>query len=515
MTGTATRGDGSNETSPAVLLVNPRTSTAKNAGLPLSIIHLGAALEERWPWDIVDGNRETDPARIALARLSARPHALCGVTVMPGPQVITAIAISSAIRKAYPALPIVWGGYFPTLYPDAAINASYVDYLVRGQGEQTLLELLAALPDPSAIRAVAGLTWKDGGRIVHNPDRAVIPPSALPQLPYHRIDDVSGYLRPTFLGRRTASYQAALGCRYKCGFCGVVSMWNGKTALEAPERMTLALGTLRDRWGADAVQFFDHNFFDKEDSAIPMLEALAGLDMPYWCYARADTLANFSAGTWEKVRRSRMRMTYVGAEAASDAVLKSMQKGTRVEHTFEVARRCRENGIIPEFSFVLGGPEDPEGEIETTFEFIRRLKTLSPESEIILYFYSPTPQRQRGAEHRQAGTARLPVLGNYGPTGPALPTTPEEWTQPQWISWVCHQDAPWLTPRTRRRVKDFARVLACRFPTAQDHRLSGAGKLALRGLASWRYATRIYDHPWELRLARRLVRLREPQRESI
>src|SRR5580658_9047818 len=100
MTGTATRGDESNETSPAVLLVNPRTSTAKNAGLPLSIIHLGAALEERWPWDIVDGNRETDPARIALARLSARPHALCGVTVMPGPQVITAIAISSAIRKA-------------------------------------------------------------------------------------------------------------------------------------------------------------------------------------------------------------------------------------------------------------------------------------------------------------------------------------------------------------------------------------------------------------------------------
>ena len=139
-------------------------------------------------------------------------------------------------------------------------------------------------------------------------------------------------------------------------------------------------------------------------------------------------------------------MTYVGAEAASDAVLKSMQKGTRVEHTFEVARRCRENGIIPEFSFVLGGPEDPEGEIETTFEFIRRLKTLSPESEIILYFYSPTPQRQRGAEHRQAGMARLPVLGNYGPSGPALPTTPEEWTQPRWISWVCHEERALADP---------------------------------------------------------------------
>ena len=515
MAGEARKEAAADADSRPVLLINPRTGAARNAGLPLSILHLGAALEGSWPWHIVDGNRAPDPVRTALARLAARPHALCGVTVMPGPQVITAIEISVAIRSAFPTVPIVWGGYFPTLYPDAAINAPYVDYLVRGQGEQTLLDLLSASSDPSALRNVAGLTWKDSGRIVHNPDRPVIPPAALPQLPYDRVDDIAGYLRPSFLGRRTAVYQAALGCRYKCGFCGVVSMWNGKTALEAPERMTLHLGALRERWGADAVQFFDHNFFDKEETSVPILEALARLNMPYWCYARADTLANFSAATWEKVRRSRMRMTYVGAEAASNEVLSRMHKGSRVEHTVEVARRCRENGVIPEFSFVLGGPDDPEGEIETTFEFIRRLKALNPESEIILYFYSPTPQRRSGREDRQPGTARLPVLGNYGPAGPALPATPEEWTQPQWIRWVCHEDAPWLTPRARRRVKDFARVLACRFPTAQDHRLPRMAKLALRGLASWRYATRIYDHPWELRLARRLVRLREPKRESL
>jgi anaerobic magnesium-protoporphyrin IX monomethyl ester cyclase len=503
----------------AVLLINPRTGAGRNGGLPLSLLHLAAALEGAWPWEIVDGNRAADPVRDALARLSARPHALCGVTVMPGPQVVTAIAISAAIRRAFPALPIVWGGYFPTLYPDAAINAPYVDYLVRGQGEQTLLDLLAAATDPAALRDVAGLTWKDAGRIVHNPDRPVIPPAALPPLPYDRVD-IPGYLRPTFLGRRTADYQAALGCRYKCGFCGVVSMWNGKTVLEPPERLRRELGALRDRWGADAVRFFDHNFFDKEETSIPMLEALGELNMPYWCFARTDTLANFTTRTWEKVRRSRLRMAFMGAEAASNEALRRMHKGARVEHTIEVARRCQENGVIPEFSFVLGGPDDPEGEIEATFEFIRRLKVLSPEAEIILYFYSPTPQRRRAGQPDQTtidgqAAVRLPVLGSYGPSGPSLPTTPEEWTQPQWIRWICHEDAPWLTARTRRRVKDFARVLSCRFPTAQDYRISPAGRLALRALASWRYATRVYDHPWELRVARRLVPLREPQRESL
>jgi anaerobic magnesium-protoporphyrin IX monomethyl ester cyclase len=501
----------------AVLLINPWLGKGKGGALPLSLLHLGAALEERWPWEIVDGNRERDPVRAALDRLAARPHALVGLTVMPGPQVRPAIEISAAIRRAHPAVPIVWGGYFPTLYPDAALNAPYVDQVVRGQGEATLRELLEA-PDRAAPHGVAGLSWKDGGRVVHNPDRPAIPPGALPPLPYDRLRDLPGYLPASFLGRRTAVYQSAIGCRYKCGFCGVVSMWNGKTVLEAPERLALSLGMLRDRWGADAVKFYDHNFFDKEESAVPMLEVLARLGMPYWCYARTDTLAGFTTATWEKIRRSRMRMTYVGAEAASDAVLARMQKGSRAEHTVEVARRCREYGIIPELSFVLGGPDDPEGEIQTTFEFIRKLKRVNPASEIILYFYSPTPQRLRGTARtpeRAAGQARLPVLANYGPNGPALPTTPEEWAQPQWVRWVCHEDAPWLSPRIRRRVKDFARVLACRFPTAQDHRLPRAARVALRGLASWRYATRIYDHPWELRLARRLVRLGEPKRGNL
>src|SRR5437763_777274 len=165
------------------------------------------------------------------------------------------------------------------------------------------------------------------------------------------------YLRPRFLGRRTAADQAALGCRYYCTFCGVVSMWNGATRLQGAARLERALLTLRDGHGADAIQFYDHNFFDTEESSLPTLEVLARLQLPWWSYARADTLAKFSPATWKLLEQSRYRMSYIGAEAASDEVLQRMKKGSRVEHTFEVARKTREHGIIPEFSFVLGGPE--------------------------------------------------------------------------------------------------------------------------------------------------------------
>jgi radical SAM superfamily enzyme YgiQ (UPF0313 family) len=276
-----------------------------------------------------------------------------------------------------------------------------------------------------------------------------------------------------------------------------------------------ALRTLRDHWGADGVQFYDHNFFDREETSVPVLDVLAKVGMPWWCYARADVLARFSTSTWELIRRSRLRMAYIGAEAASDEVLARMRKGSRVDHTLEVAARCREYGVIPEFSFVLGGPEDPEGEIDKTLAFIRRVKGLHPDAEIILYFYSPTPQVDRASLRKEPGIAHLPMLRTYGPNGPALPTTPEEWTQPRWVSWVCHQDAPWLTPRMRKRVLDFAQVLACRFPTVQDARTPAWRKAVLRNLSRWRYTTRTYASPLELKIGQRLIGLRDPKSESI
>jgi len=511
-----------------VLLINPRMCSRRSMRLPLSLLALGAALEGRHEYEILDGNADGDAPERALAAVAAGEVSLVGVSVMPGPQVAPAIALSAAIRAVRPEVPIVWGGYFPTMYPAAAINAPYVDYVVRGQGEDTVLELLERLPDagppagplasatdPSAVEGIAGLTWKDGETIRHNADRHFRPPDEYPAYPYERVGDVARYLRPSFMGSRTGVHQAAIGCRYHCEFCGVVTMFNGLTRLQGAERLDQAVTALRDRWGATALQFYDNNFFDREETSVPLLEVLARHAMPWWCYARADTLANFSAATWELIRKSRLTMAYIGAEAASDAILRQMKKGARVEHTYEVARLCRAHGVVPEFSFVLGGPDDPAGEIEKTLGFIKRLKTIHPECEVVLYFYTPTPRREAASEHTAETGLRLPVQERYGPAGPELPATPEEWTEPKWIQFVCHQDAPWLTPRLQQRVKDFATVLGCRFPTVQDHTTPRWGRALLRSLAAWRYASGRYGRPWELHLARRLVPLRVPQSESL
>jgi radical SAM superfamily enzyme YgiQ (UPF0313 family) len=510
---------------PFVLLLNPRMCSRRSARLPLSLLALASVLEGRYRYRILDGNVLDDLPEAALGCLAQEPRAVAAVTVMPGPQVPTAIEVSARIRSARPDVPIVWGGYFPTLYPGAAVNAPYVDLAVRGQGEDTLLDVLARVENAPRDRRgavdwagdglgdVAGLSGMVEGTVVHAPVREFRAPDELPAYPYEALDRIDQYLARTFMGQRTAVHQVAIGCRYRCTFCGVVSMFNGLTRPGAAARLHDTLVRLRDRYGATAVQFYDHNFFDREEIATPVIDVLAEIAMPWWCYARTDTLAGFPARTWERLRQSHLRMAYLGAESGSDAALRRMKKGATTGHTLEVAARCREYGVIPEFSFILGGPEDPEAETDQTLRFVRTVKQVNPQSEIILYFYSPTPQRSRA--HGDRRVEPLATLDRYGPDGPDLPSTPEEWTEPRWMAYVCHQDAPWLSPRLRQRVADFAQVLGCRFPTVQDHRSPRWGKALLRALASWRYATGTYAHPVELRWARRFVTLKEPAAEGL
>src|SRR5499425_1123045 len=108
---------------------------------------------------------------------------------MPGSQMVSAIPVCRAFREQYPRIPIVWGGYFASLFTDAALNARYIDFAVRGQGEDTFLELLAAVRSGGGYHRIRGLSYKDQfGLHVHNPERPLRSPDDFPWYPYHRLD---------------------------------------------------------------------------------------------------------------------------------------------------------------------------------------------------------------------------------------------------------------------------------------------------------------------------------------
>ncbi len=497
-----------------VLLINPTITSHRHARFPLAILSLSASLDGRYASTIIDGNVDRNFISAAVRAVADGSVGAVGVTVMGGPQLLSAIAVSKAIREKLPTVPIIWGGAFPTVVPEATLNAPYVDYAVRGQGEGALLQLLDALFDrqDETLESIPGLTWRRRGEIVHNQDRKFSSASLSRMLPYDKLDNPRQYLTKTYLGSRTMGYQAALGCRFRCTFCGVATMFRGKMALPTAARLEQDLGFMKDRLGMNGIQFYDHNFFDREVDMVPLLEVLAKFGLPWWCFARSDALVNLSEASWTLVRKSRLRMAYIGAESPSDWLLHDIRKGTSRDQTLEAVEKCRSHGVVPELSFMLAPPQDPEGETEKTFQFIRLIKRLHPATEVMIYIYTPLPRRHdtNAASARMASELRdcagRPVL---------FPQTADEWAEPQWVDYWCHQDAPWLSERLRRRIVDFTTVLGCRYPTIMDIRASAWGKSALRALASWRYRFQRYDDPWELRVSRKLIRHWDPRVMSL
>lgn len=462
---------------------------------------IGAALPPERSWAIVDGNLPGMDPLEEIARLVTRqrrcgdPVEAIALTVMPGPQLVSAVPLSRALKQRFPAIPIIWGGNFGSLYPAPVINAPYVDWLVRGQGEHSFVELLDVIAGTRDPHSVAGLGFRDssGGQVLTD-ERPWVGPDDLPDPPYHRIP-VREYLHPTFLGRRSGVYQASIGCPFGCNFCGVIAVFGRREKVQSPARVAANLTRLMRDAGMDSVHFYDNNFFLNERHALEIAAALAPLGLRWWCEARVDILCRFSPETWQMLRKAGLAMVFCGAESGSDQVLARMNKGTTTEQIIEVAHRTREHGIVPEFSFVFGDPEAPETEIENTLRFIRRLKLANPAMELISYFYTPTPQRS----------------GTYGGVDPlsGTPARLEEWIQPEWVDWMTHVNpqTPWLSQAARSRVIDFETVLKSRFPSIHDKRTKRWGKALASLAARRRWAREDYDDPALLRAIRRVAQV--------
>jgi radical SAM superfamily enzyme YgiQ (UPF0313 family) len=486
-----------------ILFLHPRATSPRSRRFPLSILSIAAMIEGSEDYAIVDGNVDPDPMRLLIEMASRRAVDLLAVSVMPGPQMVAAIPLCRSFRKRFPDVPIVWGGYFPSLYADAALNASYVDFVVRGQGEDIFLELLSTLRGGRDFGNITGLSFKDSsGRHIHNADRPMRSPDEYPSLPYHRVD-ASKYVLPTFLGSRTTAHQASVGCPFSCNFCGVVPVALSRQKMESPGRTAATLKHLKDCYGVNAVQFYDNNFFLREDHAREQAERMTPLGMRWWCEGRIDTVLGYSDATLRALKRGGCTMVFFGAESGSDWVLEQMNKKLRAAQTLALAARIREFGIVPEFSFVAGNPQDPERDTRECIAFIRRLKKLNPESEIILQHYIPTPQRN----------------GMYGGVDEKIrfPETPEEWATERWYNFTVRKDPglPWLRDHVRRRIDDFELVVNSCWPTVQDLHLPLWGKALLKFLGGWRYKMRFYSFPRDLEWAQQFVNLRKPRVESL
>ncbi|HEX2620649.1 MAG TPA: radical SAM protein [Phototrophicaceae bacterium] len=485
-----------------IALYNPPSSASRKPIMPMSLLALGALLEGKYEYFIVDGNLENDPVGAIDKLVREQGVDLLGVTVMPGPQLANAIPVCKELKAKHPNLTVVWGGYFPTQHYDVILQAPYVDYVVRGHGEQVFVTLLDTLAQGRQPVMLTGIAMRENnGQIIANPPAPIPHPEKLPDFPYHRID-LSPYIRKTFMGQRTLPHHSSYGCPFFCNFCAVVNMVNGRWLAQSAQRTADTVRHLVKEWNVDAIEFYDNNFFTHEQRVKEFSKQIMDLNISWWGEGRIDTMIGYSEETWQLMSDSGLRMVFLGAESGSDETLKRMDKGGKAstQKTLEIAERMARYNIVPEMSFVVGNPPDPDVDTLQTLEFIRKVKEINPRTEVIIYVYTPVPLSGELYDEAKA-------------EGFAFPETLEGWVSDDWQDFVQRRSTnmPWMKDPIRRKVRNFERVLNAYYPTSTDVRLQNQWRGVLKMFSAWRYHTRIYRYPIELRALHKMLHYQRPE----
>ena len=214
-----------------IILLNPQSA---NHGfrVPNSILTLAAFLDGKYDYRLVDENIDRNAEQTISGFIKEKGIKYLGITVMPGLQLQRAAAISKSIKSQFPALVILWGGYFASLHPETVLKSGYVDYVFRGHSEISIVEFLDCMenkPGSKRLENIPGLSYRSEGRFIHNPKAEIFNPDLIPRLPYEKVP-METYLKisATFLGPRTIGYHSSYGCPFLCGFCAVAGVYKGR-----------------------------------------------------------------------------------------------------------------------------------------------------------------------------------------------------------------------------------------------------------------------------------------------
>jgi len=492
-----------------ILLFNPRSANNKYR-VPNSILQIAAAIEGKYEWVIVDGNCEHDPYKKIQRWLNTGEFKYVGFTTMPGPQLKQAIPYARRIREEYPGIVMVWGGYFASNQNRVVLQSGLVDFVINGPGDHAFPQLIDALESGTSYEGVRSIIYRRGDKIIKTPKEDLFDQAVLPRLPYDKLDrfySMQKYLGKTYLGNRTLAYHSSMGCPFTCSFCAVVPIfearWKARTALQVYEDVRY----IKEKWGADAIEFHDNNFFVSEKRVVEFSNLVMNDNIIWWGEGRIDTINKYKDETLALMRQSGCKMIFFGAETGNDEILAKMDKGgTQTGAQIRsFAGRMAKFDIIPEYSFVLGMPaETPEKvmeNIDKDIAFIKEIKTINPDTEIVIYIYSPVPTE--GSE----------LYKTIQEAGFKFPEKLEDWIGPQWESFDLRKNplTPWLTSEMVDKIRNFETVLNGYYPTVSDIRLNTVKRKIIRWISGLRYKTDLYAYPYEIKLFHKVWRYRQPE----
>ena len=329
-----------------------------------------------------------------------------------GFQVAHGARVAKAIRQRYPDLPMIWGGWFPSVAPELYFEEGIADAVGLGQGELTFWDVVQALDNGEDLATVPGLVVQRDGKCVYTDHRPVVGFDKIPDAPWHLIDyeeyvdrqqNTGGYkLRHKYPDPwemdpnepvRGFSYYSSFGCPEPCTFCCSPVVTGRRWKAMPGELLADRLLELHDRFNFNVMRFQDANFGVAEKRSNEFCTRLIDAGSKFWwsgCY-EIETVHRYKQESMDLMQESRCHMIGVGAEAGSAEQQEKIKKNIDVGHFEYSLGEMNRRNITTGLSWIIGYPtETPESMLET-LRVAAEMKYRFPRSASDVYPFRPIP----------------------------------------------------------------------------------------------------------------------------
>ena len=329
-------------------------------------------------FDAMNKNLTFDDVRAEIERY--QPDYVLSLDYLPVSGAISTATVPAALKtlaiakEVNPKTITLLGGPHPTfMFKEILADAhSRPDFILRGEAEETLRELLPALPD-GRWQQMKGIAYREGEKTVTTPMRPHIADLDTLSPAWHLLDwsDYHYNIEPW---GRMGSILTTRGCMMQCSFCSHRVFWRGDWRVRDPKKVVDEIRHLVDTYQVEFITLIDPYPTKDRDRWELQLDLIieAKIDVRLLMETRVEDIIR-DADILPKYRKAGIIHMYLGAESSSDSTLNSLNKGTSVDMNKQALDLLRGHEIMTEASFMIGFPNETKETVDQTISEALRL----------------------------------------------------------------------------------------------------------------------------------------------
>jgi anaerobic magnesium-protoporphyrin IX monomethyl ester cyclase len=337
---------------------------------------------------------------------------------------VAARTLETAKKLKPEVLTVAGGQHFSATAQESLEEYPEIDIIVRGEGEETLVELTKSVEKKANLSGISGISFRNKHEIRHNPPRPLI--DNLDRLPfpgYHFVKDYVHLYHFTMMAGSKARYgmvEASRGCTHHCTFCSQWKHWQGSCRHKSVKRVADEIEFLYNNYGSRLLWLTDDNFgLDQrmENLCDELIKRDFSDDITCFMQARCDDVVQ-NQHLLSKMRRAGINWLLLGVESNSQSKLDSFRKGTKPEDAVGAVRLLKQNGIFSQATCIIGERKDSHDSIEDLRIFVNEL---DPDLAIFMIL-TPFPGTDLYAEAKHNGWIENCNWADYDMVHAIMPT---------------------------------------------------------------------------------------------